>query len=319
MGAIFDRDRPSFGLEYSDMTNTQEPYVNTRENAAFRFLGIPTSTRSTAETTNGAFGLVEQWEMPVGFASPYHTHHREDESFYVLEGEIAFVCSEKWLTAGPGMFVYGPREIPHGFKIMGNSPARMLIMCTPAGFERFVLEQATPIAEPPSPPDMGKLMLLAAKYGIDIHGPLPQQPEVASEPNTTSDLKSLNHRWIQAFNDRDWQTESAVRSQDFRAYLSGFPEPLDNAGWSDFMIAFTTGFPDSKITIESSISEGDTVVTRWTLTGTHRGIFQGIPPTGRPVRFTGLEFNRVLNGRFVEHLSMFDNLALLQQIGAMPA
>jgi len=263
---------------------------------------------------------VEQWEMPVGFASPYHTHHREDESFYVLEGEMAFVCGGKWLTAGPGMFVYGPREIPHGFKVIGHSPARMLIMCTPAGFERFVLEQTTPIAEPPSPPDMGKLIMLAAKYEIDIHGPLPQEPEgFASEPNPAGSLKSLNHRWIQAFNDRDWQTESTVRGQDFRAYLSGFPEPLDNAAWSGFMTAFTTAFPDSRITIESCISEGDTVVTRWTLTGTHRGIFQGIPPTGRAVRFTGLESNRVLNGRIVEHWYMFDNVALLQQIGAMPA
>jgi hypothetical protein len=76
------------------------------------------------------------------------------------------------------MFVYGPREIPHGFKVIGHSPARMLIMCTPAGFERFVLEQTTPIAEPPSPPDMGKLMMLAAKYGIDIHGPLPVQAQL---------------------------------------------------------------------------------------------------------------------------------------------
>jgi steroid delta-isomerase-like uncharacterized protein len=85
------------------------------------------------------------------------------------------------------------------------------------------------------------------------------------------------------------------------------------------MIAFTTGFPDSRISIEACIAEGDTVVTRWTLAGTHQGTFQGIPPTGRPVRFNGIEFNRVLKGRLVEHWSMFDNLALLQQIGAMPA
>jgi steroid delta-isomerase-like uncharacterized protein len=85
------------------------------------------------------------------------------------------------------------------------------------------------------------------------------------------------------------------------------------------MIAFTTGFPDSRISIEACIAEGDTVVTRWTLTGTHQGMFQGIPPTGRAVRFNGIEFNRVLKGRLVEHWSMFDNLALLQQIGAMPA
>jgi len=160
------------------MTATeQKPYLNTRDDAVFRFLGVPSNVRSTAETTNGAFGLMEHWEVPPGFASPYHTHHREDESFYVLEGEVAFICGEKWLKAGPGTFVYGPREIAHGFKIIGNSPARMLILCTPGGFENFMLEQQTPIAEPPSPPDMGRLMSLAAKYGIDIHGPLPDSPQ----------------------------------------------------------------------------------------------------------------------------------------------
>jgi predicted ester cyclase len=71
---------------------------------------------------------------------------------------------------------------------------------------------------------------------------------------------------------------------------------------------FHRGFPDSRISIEACIAEGDSVVTRWTLTGTHQGMFQGIPPTGRPVRFNGIEFNRVLNGRLVEHWSMFDNL-----------
>jgi quercetin dioxygenase-like cupin family protein len=157
-------------------TTQQKPYLNTRDDAAFRFLGVPTLMRSTAETTNGAFGLMEHWEMPAGFASPYHTHHREDESFYVLEGEIAFVCDGKWLKAGPGTFVYGPREIPHGFKVIG-APARMLLMCAPGGFEQFVLEQTAPIAEPPSPPDMARLMMLAEKYGIEIHGPLPEAPE----------------------------------------------------------------------------------------------------------------------------------------------
>lgn len=70
----------------------QQPYLNTRKDAGYRFLGVPTLTRATGETTNGAFGLIEHWEMPVGFASPFHTHHREHESFYVLEGTVAFVC-----------------------------------------------------------------------------------------------------------------------------------------------------------------------------------------------------------------------------------
>lgn len=296
------------------------PYLNTRQDSAFRFLGIPTLMRSTAETTNGAFGLIEHWDIPAGFASPYHTHHREDESFYVLEGEIAFVCDGKWLKAGPGALVYGPREIPHGFKVIGGAPASMLLMCNPGGFERLVLEQSTPIMEPPTPPDMDRLLTLAAKYEIDIHGPLPEVPEgLDGEATPTGDLKALNYRWIKAFNDRDWKTESAVRSADFRANLSGVKEPLDNAGWSNFLLAFTEAFPDSQISIESCIAERDAVVTRWTLAGTHRGVFQGIPPTGNSVKFAGLEFNRVAGGRLVEHWSMFDNLALLQQIGAMPA
>ena len=53
----------------------------------------------------------------------------------------------------------------------------MLILCTPGGFEKFVLAQTMPIDEPPGPPDMDKLMALAAENGIDIHGPLPDAPE----------------------------------------------------------------------------------------------------------------------------------------------
>jgi steroid delta-isomerase-like uncharacterized protein len=257
--------------------------------------------------------------MPVGFASPYHTHQREDESFYVLRGEVAFICGGKWVKAGPGTYVYGPRQVPHGFKVVGTSPAHMLLMCAPAGFERFVLEQTTPIAEPPSPPDMAKLMTLATKYGIDIHGPLPDAPEeFSAEGKPSEDLKDLNRRWINAFNERDWETERALRSPSFQAYLSGTKDPLDNLAWSAFMSAFTTGFPDSRISIESCISEGDTVVAHWTLTGTHQGEFQGIPATGKHVKFTGLEFNKVSEGKLLEHRSMFDNLALLRQIGAMP-
>ena len=154
-----------------------EAYLNTRNDEFFRFLGLPTLMRSTAETTNGAFGLMEHWEMPVGFASPYHKHHREDEAFYVIEGEMAFVCGEKWLKGGPGTYVFGPREIAHGFKVIGNWPARMLLMCAPGGFEKFVLELGQPASAPPGPPDFGKLAAVAAKYEIDLLGPLPESPK----------------------------------------------------------------------------------------------------------------------------------------------
>jgi quercetin dioxygenase-like cupin family protein len=136
------------------------------------FLGLPTILRATAESTNGAFGLVEQ-VMPPGFESPYHTHHLEDEAFYVLEGEMAFVCDGVWTMAGPGTYVFGPRNLPHGFKVLGDAPARMLLLCTPGGFADFVVEMSEPT---PAPPDMARLMAVAAKYEVDILGPLPVNP-----------------------------------------------------------------------------------------------------------------------------------------------
>jgi len=144
--------------------------------AQFRFLGVPTIMQATGETTNGGFGLIESYEMPVGFGTPYHTHHREDEAFYVVEGEFAVVLDGKWKTARAGDYIFGPREVPHGFQVVAG-PARLLLLCSPAGFEHFVLDQATEITDPVGPPDMEKLMRLATQYGIDILGPLPEMPK----------------------------------------------------------------------------------------------------------------------------------------------
>jgi quercetin dioxygenase-like cupin family protein len=147
-----------------------QPYSNTTEAPSIYFLGLPTILRATSQTTNGAFGLVEQ-VLPAGFASPYHTHRLEDEAFYVLEGEMAFVCGNSWTVAKAGTFVFGPRDIAHGFKVLGDAPARLLLLCAPGGFEQFVVDMSEPA---PAPPDMAKLMAVAAKYKIDIHGPLPE-------------------------------------------------------------------------------------------------------------------------------------------------
>jgi quercetin dioxygenase-like cupin family protein len=155
-----------------------QPYSNTIADPPVYFLGLPTILRATGERTDGAFGLVENL-MPPGFASPYHTHRLEDESFYVLEGRIAFICGGKWTSAEAGTFVFGPRNIPHGFKVLGDTPARMLLLCTPGGFDGFVLEMSEPA---PAPPDMAKLMAVAAKYSVDILGPLPEQPDVPASP-----------------------------------------------------------------------------------------------------------------------------------------
>jgi quercetin dioxygenase-like cupin family protein len=150
-----------------------QPHASTRDDAHFRFLGVPTLMRSTGETTNGAFGLMEHWDMPPGFGTPYHVHRSEDEAFYVLEGRLAVVCDGNWMELGPGGYAFGPRGIPHGFKVVGDSPLRMLILWSPAGFERFVLSLAEDPATLPAEPDMGLLIAKAAENQIEILGPLP--------------------------------------------------------------------------------------------------------------------------------------------------
>ncbi len=153
----------------------EQSHLRIGRDAQFRFLGVPTIIQATGETTNRGFGLIEHYEMPVGFGSPYHTHHREDEAFYVLEGEFAVVLNGEWTIVRAGEYMFGPRGVPHGFQVV-SGPARLLLLCSPAGFEHFVLDQATEITDPAGPPDMVRLMTLATQYGIDILGPLPERP-----------------------------------------------------------------------------------------------------------------------------------------------
>jgi mannose-6-phosphate isomerase-like protein (cupin superfamily) len=158
------------------ITQTRRPYLKTSQDADFQFLGLPTVLHASGEQTDGRFFLLEHPSLPPGFASPYHRHHNEDEAFYVLEGQVRFVCDGEWMDAGPGTWVYGPREIPHGFKVVGTEPARMLLMCVPAGFEKFVLELCSPLEAAPAAPDMARLADAAARFNVDLLGPLPEDP-----------------------------------------------------------------------------------------------------------------------------------------------
>ncbi|HAV60755.1 MAG TPA: cupin domain-containing protein, partial [Verrucomicrobiales bacterium] len=75
--------------------------------------------------------------VPPGGGPPPHYHTREEESFYVLEGEVTFTVEGRTIVGRPGSFVQLPREAPHAFKNTSDIPAKMLIQCTPAGFEEF--------------------------------------------------------------------------------------------------------------------------------------------------------------------------------------
>jgi len=142
------------------------------EDAAKYFLGVRSWLRAAAIETGGSMGVLEQ-VLPGGFASPYHIHHAEDELWYVLAGDVRFVSGSTSATVGTGGLAFLPRDIAHGFEVVGQAEARMLCVTTPAGFEGFVEELSEP-APPAGPPDMARLMDVARRYGLEILGPLPQ-------------------------------------------------------------------------------------------------------------------------------------------------
>jgi quercetin dioxygenase-like cupin family protein len=151
---------------------TIEPIVTGLEDQAAKwFFGGETWIRATAAQTGGALGVIEQ-VMPVGVESPYHVHHAEDESFYVIDGAVRFFSGEQSWLAGPGGFAFLPRDIPHGFRVEGDGPARVVILVTPGGFDSFVAELSEP-TPPAGPPDLATVIKVAAGYNIEILGPLP--------------------------------------------------------------------------------------------------------------------------------------------------
>lgn len=84
------------------------------------------------------------------------------------------------------------------------------------------------------------------------------------------------------------------------------------------MAAYTSAFPDLQLTTEDIVAEGEKVAIRNTWRGTHQGVFQGLPPTGKHVTFTGSDIFRIVGGRIAEQWADLDALGLMQQLGAIP-
>ena len=131
---------------------------------------------ATGEDTNGKYALIEALVGPGG-GPPPHVHSREDEGFYVLEGEITFTINGERVVATAGMFANMPVGTPHSFKNETNKPAKMLVSVAPAGLEKMFMEIGVPLAEgattalPPTKEDIEKLLAIAPKYGIEIRLP----------------------------------------------------------------------------------------------------------------------------------------------------
>jgi quercetin dioxygenase-like cupin family protein len=132
--------------------------------------------KATAEETAGALTVIDSRLTPAA-NPPMHIHHDEDEGFFVLEGEVQFFLGDGApRTARPGDFVFGPRGVPHRFEIL-TPEARMLVLGTPGGAERFfaaVGEPATARTLPvPQAPDIPQVLAAGAAHGIELLPPPP--------------------------------------------------------------------------------------------------------------------------------------------------
>jgi mannose-6-phosphate isomerase-like protein (cupin superfamily) len=136
-------------------------------------LGDRYTYKAVGEQTGGAYGLVETSVPASSSGPPPHVHGGEDEALYVLEGEVTVLIGDRTLTARAGSFAFVPRGMVHTFSNPGSQAAKLLVIISPAGFERAFEEMAEVAPSADQPPDMDRLMAIAEKYNLEIPGPPP--------------------------------------------------------------------------------------------------------------------------------------------------
>ena len=159
------------------MSNSpQVKYVPVGEGLKYFGPGDQLTFLITGAESGGLFFMAETLIAPGG-GPPPHIHEREDETFYVLEGNPTFYAADKTIQGAPGSFIFLPRGIKHAFKNAAATPARMIVICTPAGIEKFfeaTMEPARPGVLPPmlTPELIGRFLAEAPKYGLQLfpHG-----------------------------------------------------------------------------------------------------------------------------------------------------
>jgi quercetin dioxygenase-like cupin family protein len=145
------------------------------EGEAHWWFGNLAVIKTTADDTDGQLTIVEI-TAPPGLEVPLHVHRRDDEGFWILEGDVAFEVGDTTIEAHAGDYVFGPRDIPHRY-IVGNDGCRMLFIMVPGGLEdliRDTSEPATSRTVPPLPdeqPDSAeieRLKALVAERGYEL-------------------------------------------------------------------------------------------------------------------------------------------------------
>ncbi len=134
---------------------------------------------------------------------------------------------------------------------------------------------------------------------------------------STETNKQTARSFLQATDDGDFEAWRALASPDIVASANG-GDPVGRDDFEGMVHGILGGFSNGRHIIEAQVAEGDTVATRLTWTALHTGEFNGVPASNRPVRISGDAFDRIEDGRLVEHHAQFDLMGLMMQIGAVP-
>jgi steroid delta-isomerase-like uncharacterized protein len=133
--------------------------------------------------------------------------------------------------------------------------------------------------------------------------------------------KALARRWWEALNQGNAiDLIDEVYAADYVMHDPSLPEPVSGTdGVREFIASISAGFPDAHYTVEDLVAEGDRVVQRVTVRGTHQGEFLGVPATGTEVEVWLVVISRVAGGKIAEEWQLVDSLGLMQQLGVIPA
>ena len=143
-----------------------QPFILNGEANRFSVLGAQVSIQARSEQTGGGFNLFDVI-LPRGYETSLHIHYAEEVAIWVLEGTLALFWGTEQRQAETGSFAFQPRGTPHGFRVLGARPVRILYMSSPGGLDEFVLEHTKPVSE-------HEKLQLAARYKIEVLGPLPE-------------------------------------------------------------------------------------------------------------------------------------------------
>lgn len=128
--------------------------------------------KATGKDTGGTLTVVETVILPHA-GPPPHIHHRENESFYVLEGDLEVLDRDRTFTAGPGSFVHMPLGTLHAFRNPADTPAKILLLFHPSGFEGLLTEAGEPVTDhnrtaPTEATDIAAARRIGPRYGVDF-------------------------------------------------------------------------------------------------------------------------------------------------------